>query len=229
MPKKQTYIKKTDVKGQKPWLKKINSSEYKIETESLNKTLLIVCEGQTEQLYFKSFPVLTLTVKAIDLRGQSKLKLVECTEKIQEHEKCDDVWCVFDLDLELDVENCLSDFDNAIQKAIELGYNVAYSNDAFELWFYLHFQYTDCENHRTFYYEQLGKFWDINYVKEGKKEKFCKAIYKKLQIDTRANQKEAIKRATELFRLKNELEYHKQNPVTLVYKLVEVLNANMKK
>jgi len=53
MPKKQSNIKKTDLKGQKPWLKKMNVSEYKIETVAPNKTILIVCEGQTEELYFK--------------------------------------------------------------------------------------------------------------------------------------------------------------------------------
>lgn len=49
MPKKRTYIKKTDIKAQKPWLKKVNTSEYKIETVTPNKTILIVCEGQTEE------------------------------------------------------------------------------------------------------------------------------------------------------------------------------------
>jgi len=50
MPKKQTHIKKTDLKGQKPWLKKVKASEYKVETIAPNKTILIVCEGQTEEL-----------------------------------------------------------------------------------------------------------------------------------------------------------------------------------
>jgi len=228
MPKKQTYIKKTDLKGQKPWLKKVNASEYKVETVVPNKTILIVCEGQTEELYFKSFLVSTLTVKLFSL-GQSKLQLVENTESIQQIEQCDEVWCVFDLDIKLDVANCIPDFDNSIAKAKELGYNVAYSNDAFELWFYLHYQYTDNENHRTFYYEQLGKLWGVNYEKVGKKWKFCTENYKRLQDDPRADQKEAINRAERLFLAKQELQYHKQNPVTLVYELVKVLNENLKK
>jgi hypothetical protein len=113
-------------------LKRINASEYKVETVAPNKTILIVCEGQTEELYLKSFPVSTQTVKLFSL-GQSKLQLVENTEKIQQHEQCDEVWCVFDLDIKLDVANCIPDFDNSIAKARELGYQVAYSNDAFEL------------------------------------------------------------------------------------------------
>ena len=228
MPRKQSYIKKTDLKGQKPWLKKVKASEYKVETVLPNRTILIVCEGQTEELYFKSFLVSTLTVKLFSL-GQSKLQLVENTQKIQLNEQCDEVWCVFDLDIKLDVANCIPDFDNSIAKAKDLGYNVAYSNDAFELWFYLHYQYTDNENHRTFYYEQLNKFWGINYEKVGKKWKFCTENYKRLHDDPRADQKEALHRAEKLFLTKQELQYHKQNPVTLVYELVNVLNANMKK
>ena len=62
MPKKQSYIKKTDLKGQKPWLKKVKTSEYKVETVVPNRTILIVCEGQTEELYFKSFLVSTFRI-----------------------------------------------------------------------------------------------------------------------------------------------------------------------
>jgi hypothetical protein len=228
MPKKSKSIKKTDIKGQKPWLKKSNISEYKVETESPNKTLLIICEGQTEKLYFESFPVLALKIKAIGL-GQSKLKLVESAAEIQKKENCDEVWCVFDLDIKLDVENCIPDFDNAIKKAIELGFNVAYSNDAFELWFYLHYQYTEIENHRTFYYEKLSNLWNINYEKEGKVYKFSKDIYNRLQNDSKSDQSKAINRAKELYKEKKDLQYHKQNPVTLVYELVKVLNKNMRK
>lgn len=72
MPKKTRAVKKTD--QHKAWFKKRTVSKYKVETTDLHKTILIVCEGQTEKLYFESFPVLTLTVEAIDLGGQAKLK-----------------------------------------------------------------------------------------------------------------------------------------------------------
>lgn len=228
MPKKQSNIKKTDLKGQKPWLKKMNVSEYKIETVAPNKTILIVCDGQTEELYFKSFLVSTLTVKLFSL-GQSKIQLVQNTEKIQQIEQCDEVWCVFDMDIKLDVANCVADFDNSIAKAKDLGYHVAYSNDAFELWFYLHYQYTDNENHRSFYYNQLSKLWDVSYERVGKKWKFCTENYKRLQNDPRADQNLAIQRAERLFAAKHDLKYHEQNPVTTVYELVKVLNISIKR
>lgn len=229
MPKKPTYIKKTDLKGEKPWVKKTMPSEYKVEIENLNKTILIVCEGEnTEPLYFNSFKVLALTVKSIGL-GESKLKLVESAERIQATENCDEVWCVFDLDIKRDEENCIPDFNNAIKMAKDLGYKVAYSNDAFELWFYLHYQYTDCENHRTFYYEKLSQLWNVNYEKEGKKWKFSYDNYERLNNDKKANQQEAIKRAKKLHNDKINLAYHLQNPVTTVYELVELLNDNARK
>lgn len=163
MPKKTKSIKVTDLKAKKPWLKKAVASIYNIETEDTNKTILIVGEGQTEKLYFESFPVLTLTVKAIDLAGQSKLKLIESTEKIVQSSDTvyDEVWCVFDMDVKKG-EKEFSDYDNAINQGQSKGYKIAHSNDAFELWFYLHYQYTVQNNHRTFYYKALGKHWGLN-------------------------------------------------------------------
>lgn len=59
MPKKTKSIKVTDKKAQKAWLKKVRPSVYEVETKDPNKIILIVGEGQTEKLYFESFPVLT--------------------------------------------------------------------------------------------------------------------------------------------------------------------------
>ena len=64
MPKRTKAIKVTDRK--KAWLKKVKPSVYKVETEEVNKIILIVGEGQTEKLYFESFPVLALTVEAVE-------------------------------------------------------------------------------------------------------------------------------------------------------------------
>ena len=72
MPKKTRAVKVTD--QAKAWNKKAQPTDYKINTIAKNKTILIICEGQTEKLYFESFPVLGVTVKAIDLKGQSKQK-----------------------------------------------------------------------------------------------------------------------------------------------------------
>lgn len=230
MPKKTKAIKVTDKKAQKAWLKKVRPSVYEIETKEPNKTVLIVGEGQSEKLYFESFPVLTLTVEAIDLGGQSKLKLIDATEDIINNtdKKYDEVWCVFDMDVKSG-EKEFADFDNAIESGKAKGYNIAYSNDAFELQFYLHYNYTDQANHRQFYYNALSQLWSCNYEKNGKSYEFCQNIYERLKNDKKASQEEAIKRADKLYTEQIQVEYHKQNPVTLVFELVKFLNDNSRK
>ena len=228
MPKKTNAIKKTDRK--KAWLKKAKPSKYKIESKDLNKTILIVGEGQTEKLYFESFPVLTLTVKAVDLSGQSKMKLIETTESIiqNDNSEYDEIWCVFDMDIKHG-EKEFSDFDNAINSGISKGYKIAYSNDCFEVWFYLHYNYTDQKHHRKFYYQALGKHWNCNYENVGKKYIFCKNLYYLLKDDPNASQEDAIKRSKKLFNQQVDLDYHEQNPITKVFELVEFLNLNCRK
>ena len=225
MPKKTKAIKVTDRK--KAWLKKVKPSAYEIETKETNKIILIVGEGQTEKLYFESFPVLTLTVEAVDLGGQSKLKLINATEEIirNSDKDYDKVWCVFDMDVKQG-EKEFSDFDNAIQSGKAKGFEIAYSNDAFELWFYLHYNLTEQRNHRKLYYKTLGEFWNCNYEKEGKAYAFCQTIYERLETDERASQAKAIERAESLYKKQKDLVYHEQNPVTIIYELVRYLNKN---
>ncbi|HXJ98034.1 MAG TPA: RloB family protein [Gelidibacter sp.] len=228
MPKPTRAVKKTD--KNKAWNRKAKPSNYKIETIPIRKSILIVCEGQTEKLYFESFPVLGLKVEAVDLGGQSKTKLVDSTQKIIESSEYeyDEVWCVFDMDFK-DGADEYADFDNAIEKANTLGYEVAYSNDSFELWFYLHYNKIEAQQLRTFYYEQLSQKFGINYEREGKKYAFCQKVYSILLNDEQASQERAIKNANELYDSQKHLVYHQQNPVTTVYKLVQTLNENVRK
>jgi len=225
MPKRKTYTKKTDI--DKPWYKKKGRSRYKNETVTMRKTFLIVCEGQTEECYFKAFPIRTAVVRAVNLGGQSKMKLVECAKELARQEESDEVWCVFDMDVNRgEIE--FRDFDNAIESARSLNFHVAYSNDAFELWFYLHYQYTDVAQLRSFYYEQLGSLWGINYEKFGKEYRFSSGIFNKLQNDERASMEKAISCAKRLFEMQKDRTYHEQNPLTMVYQLVRSLQKECK-
>lgn len=228
MPKSSKAIKVTD--KNKAWNRKSQSSHYKIETIPINKTFLIVCEGQTEKIYFESFPVLGVKIKAIDLKGQSKLKLVESTKEIIEttDDIYNEIWCVFDMDVKRGADE-FADYDNAINKALLQGYKVAYSNDAFELWFYLHYSYSDAQNLRTFYYKELGKRFGLNYVKNCKQYDFCLKVYAILINDKNSSQQKAIERAMSLFEQQKNLPFHKQNPVTKVYELVVELNKNLRR
>lgn len=202
----------------------------RIDTIPINKTILIVCEGQTERLYFESFPVLGVRIKIVDLRGQSKLKLIESAKEIlnSTNEEYDEIWCVFDMDVKRG-GNEFADFDNAIKRALQLGYKPAYSNDVFELWFYLHYNSTNARHPRRFYYKKLGERFGINHIKEGKKSDFSAKIYSILNDDLHSSQNKAIDRAKALYREQEHLAFHEQNPVTKVYELVEVLNKNLRR
>lgn len=223
MPKKTKSIKKSDIKGDKPWLKKVGFTSYKEESKEVGKTFLIICEGQTESLYFRSFPILSAKVITYDI-GCSNNRLVECAVDLASDGGYDEVWCVFDMDNEPGKNGQEDDFNSAIQLCLNNGLKCAYSNDAFELWIYLHYQFTDQSNHRDFYNEQLSQIFEINYSKHGKKRKFSLELYHLLKKDEKANQNDAIERAKALVTHHADLPPHSQNPITFVHELVEELN-----
>ncbi|MEO8406066.1 MAG: RloB family protein [Chitinophagaceae bacterium] len=227
MPKHSRAVKFTDAKAEKPWLKRTAPSTYFIESREKKKTFLIVCEGYTEQYYFKSFPVVTAEVKTVPL-GCSSMTLVECALEIPRMEDYDEVWCVFDRDIKPDEANQKQDFDNAIHKALASKIHCAYSNDAFELWFLLHFMFIEQEKRREFYFEQLSNRWNINYAKTGKSAAFARTIYQRLIEDPLASQQTAIDFARKLHKDQIAKPFHKQNPVTTVYQLVEILNKYLR-
>lgn len=219
MPKKSKSIKKTDIDGNKPWLKKKGITIIEEPEIDSTKTFLIVCEGQTEELYFKSFPLNSITVKCLNL-GCSNFQLVDCAINLMEGEEYDQVWVVFDMDYSPSKGSIqYEQFDNSIQKAIQNNIKVAYSNDSFELWFYLHYQYTDQMHMRTFYFKELSNLWNINYEKEGKSRAFAKTIYSILDSDKRSSVENALERSEKLFEKLKVEPYHKQNPVTKVFEL----------
>jgi len=228
MPKRTRATKLTDVRAEKAWLKKTKPSGYVLETRDKQKTYLIVCEGQTEEQYFKAFPVVTASVKPVPL-GCTKTNLVECTKHICSNEAYDEVWCVFDMDFNPDIRGQFNDFNEAISAAHLAGFKCAYSNDAFELWFALHYNFYDQQHDRFFYYEKLSQFWQMNYEKSGKELAFSRTIYARLNNDVAADQTMALKWAEKLWDEQQHKSFHEQNPITLVYRLVNELNKHLRK
>lgn len=220
-------IKKTDQFSS--WNKKSGVSPYITNRKNIARKYLIVCEGQTEKVYFESFTVNAVTVKA-EATGRTKLALVKKAKDLAKDDNYDEIWCVFDMDINYaDQENQRNDFNSAIKQCQETKkFKVAYSNDCFELWFYLHFDYNDQQNHRQFYYKKLREFWNINYEEKGKELDFCKTIYSKLQEEN-CSQTEAIRRAEKLHQSQNDKLPCDQNPITTVYELVRELNKYLKK
>ncbi len=224
MPRKSSNIKKSD--QNKGWNQRTQQSKLPLESRERTQTFLIVCEGQTEEWYFRSFPVRTATVTSKGV-GMAHYDLIKKARALMKDETYDEVWCVFDMDFNPDRNGQIESFNNAVFAEDGKKFRCAYSNDAFELWFYLHYNYLENAHLRTFYYEQLSSYWDMNYVREGKTQTFSKTIYQKLQQDERANQQQAIERAKKLFE-KNIIYSapHERNPMTTVFELVEKLNAH---
>ena len=103
--------------------------------------------------------------------------------------------------------------DEAIKIAGKNNIKCAYSIECFELWFLLHFNYYDTAMSRIQYYEKLSDLLERPY------EKSCEKMFSLLKGKTET----AIKNASKLFTNQCKLPYDKQNPVTLVFRLVEKL------
>lgn len=225
-------IKKTD--AGKPWAKRSLSRDVSIKRQIRN-IFLIYCEGtNTEPEYFRAFPVNTETiVQAVGL-GMNRRSLVkEIIRLASEHEylrgqsnydEDRQIWCVFDRDARGEAGE-EEDFDDAVRLADEHELLVAYSNDAFELWFCLHDHYVDNRLHRHQYYEHLSKRLGFNYQAHGKEKDVARSLYGIFL----SNQGNAIKHAQRLHKVYVAENRPSQcNPCTTVYQLVTALNACLK-
>jgi hypothetical protein len=202
---------------------------YKEESIALKKLFLIICEDKnTEPAYFKSFPVPSKTVEIIGGMN-SKNALVNYAIKLKQSGKYNEheIWCVYDFDKKPDeAKTQLNDFNSSITKAHENGMFVAWSNDAFELWFALHFDAIDVAITRNEINRKLKAKWGLeSYKNEAKKEAFCEGHYHRHGGDKSQLQSNAIKRAKKLHAIyKYRNDYANQNPCTTVYLLVQELN-----
>ncbi|OPF15592.1 hypothetical protein B1L04_24285 [Microcystis aeruginosa KW] len=206
-----------------------NTSDYlrrQIKTRETRKKFLIVCEGEkTEVNYFKAFTVPKKIEVTVRGEGKNSLSLVEKAIKMIDNLKKDDsfdqIWCVFDKD------NCSKEqFNQAEGLAKQKNIKIAYSNEAFEIWFILHFQYLDIATSRSEYLtiltNQMKKYGLLN-----KKEKYKKNredMYEKLK----PYQRTAITNAAKLIQDRDEAKKHPfdANPSTTVQELVQELNIN---
>jgi hypothetical protein len=120
-------------------------------------------------------------------------------------------------------------FNNAIKKARERypGCVVAWSNESFELWLCLHFDYIDSALTRNDYNEKLTQIFKEkgiygkreNYEKNGKNDD---CIYDKI-INSGGSIDKAIKYAEKLIEDKELHNPAKANPATMVFEIVVAL------
>lgn len=186
-------------------------------TRMVKQSFLIVCEGvRTEPDYFKAFRMTTATVKAVG-QAMNTTSLVAKAISIREADEkkkrtYDQCWVVFDKD-----DFPASDFNAAIKMAEKNGFRVAYSNQAFEYWFLLHFNLYKGPLHRNTYANMLTKLTGITYAKT---EGFGAVMYNRLL----GLQQVAIRNAKSVLK-----DFSGDNPAmeessTTVHLLVEELN-----
>lgn len=198
-----------------------SGSERKSREVKVN--FLIVSEGiKTEPNYFKKFKgKFGNVIFEIDCEGKgfNTLRLVDEALKIRDDNpnKYNRVWVVFDKD-SFPVKN----FNTAIQKAKANNIGCAWSNEAFELWYLLHFQYRNTPMSRDNYKKAIEK--EVNKHTSGfvyKKNSI--EMYEILQIY--GDQKQAIKNAEQLSKQYSDQSYASHNPRTQVYELVQQLTG----
>jgi hypothetical protein len=197
------------------WKRKNQSLRRKSRNRGkTGKSFLIVCEGgETEPNYFRAFRLSSATVQVKGC-GRNTRSLVEKALEIRKKAKdndeiFDEVWCVFDRD-----SFSLQDFNSAFDLAKREKINIAYSNEAFELWYLLHFHYFNTGISRNDYQERLSKLLKEPYKKNST------VMYLKL-LD---KQSTAIKNAENLLETYAHPKPGEDNPSTTVHLLVKELN-----
>ena len=187
-------------------------------TREIKQSFFIVCEGKnTEPEYFHSFRLTSATVKVLG-QGINTIGLVKSAIKEKEQAKLrgkiyDNYWVVFDKD---DFPN--QHFNDAIKLAEMNGFRVAYSNQAFEYWFLLHFNLYEGVIERGRYTQMLSRHLGEQY---GKDVDFASKMYNKLL----SKQATAITNARTVHSKVNGIISPAQaESSTTIYLLVEELN-----
>ncbi len=207
-------------------------TKRKEEIKSKRKFFLIVCEGEkSEPNYFESLkdalPKGVLDVCDFKIIGTGNntnslvTKAMQLREKwqIQTGRTIDKLWIVFDKD-----SFTLHSFNSAIQTCIANAPNVeaAWTNEAFELWYLLHFHFYNTGISR----KQYQNLIESNFIEKG----LANYKYKKnsiemfLLLEEHGNREDAIRNATNLERhFAGTANYAHQNPCTKVHHLVAEL------
>lgn len=185
--------------------------QRQVDVREPKQRFLIVCEGEkTEPYYFHGLRQdhrLNATVTVMG-KGLDPSQLVEAAYTEGRLGDFDRVWCVFDRDT-WPVQN----FNKALSQARRYDIQVAYSNEAFELWYLLHFYYFDTGIPRQEYIERLNGLLGHPYAKNSRD------IYAELG----SRQQDALRNARTLLAQYNPPAPANDNPSTTVHLLVEEL------
>ena len=140
--------------------------------------------------------------------GLDPSQLIERALVERQKDDYDQVWCVFDRN-SWPAQN----FNSALVQARRNKIRVAYSNEAFELWYLLHFHYYDTGIQRQQYIQILEGLLGHPYAKNSA------TTYDEL----RSRQEDALHNARSLLAQYNPPDPANDNPSTTVHLLVEEL------
>ncbi|RMF34750.1 MAG: RloB domain-containing protein [Chloroflexi bacterium] len=186
----------------------------RVDHREKRRRFLIVCEGtRTEPNYFRRFKGSAIDVEVVGI-GRDPLAVIEKARELnnEEQEKgipYDEVWVVFD-------KNGVpaEQFNRAIHSAKQAGFHPAYSNQAFELWYVLHFEYLNVAIPRRQYQKRLDKLLGRRYRKNDP------SLYDVLL----PKQGTALRNAKRLLASYPQHNPAQDDPCTTVHLLVEALN-----
>jgi hypothetical protein len=207
----------------KEWFRRCQCNRKRpLKIRAERQRFLIVCEGtKTEPNYFETFKN-ELPPHVIQLEicgtGANTLSLVSRAQDIMNERAngdypFDQVWIVFDRD-SFDADS----FDNAIHKADSSGMSCAWSNEAFELWYILHFEYRNTAMDRAEYQGRLTSLLGAPYRKN------APDVYQKLSQFGNQSQATAWAKALHDGIIESQTPPSRANPCTTVFKLVHELN-----
>ena len=191
---------------------RMKRTKRKIFIKDPRERILIVCEGEkTEPQYFEGYGLTNVTVI---WTGRNTNSLVEYAIHIKSQAKkakepYDKVWCVFDRD-SFPAEN----FNNAFFLAEQQDIKIAYTNEAFELWYLLHFNFYDAGISREQYMTKLDTLLGFKYEKQN--PRMFDILFSK--------QTAAVRNAVMLLESYNNPNPEKDKPSTTVHLLVIELN-----
>lgn len=216
--KEERKDRKAALKARKDKIKEEPILERPLGTEKSPKKILIISEGvNTEPTYFEHFRLPNIKLERVGT-GKSTTRLIEEADSLlknkYKNKKFDEIWLVFDKD-----DN--EDFEDAIKLAISKGYKVAYSNQAVEYWFILHFydhhgeqlsreSYADMINYHI---NPLGAKYDDSKIVS---REFFDILMSKNPESQKARYQEAFDRAE---RILSDNPHRTEESVTMVHKL----------
>lgn len=198
------------------------SERKEVESIPERKYYLIVTEGErTEPYYFNYFknflPRQLVSTITISGEGDNTVNIVQKSIILREERRknillpdFDEVWAVYDKD-----DFPAQRFNKAVKLAIDAGIKSAHSNQAFELWYILHFRYLDNDLHRNRYLPILADILGFEYKKND--ENVVKFIF------DNGNVRQAIQFAKKLDENSHGKTPSGSCPSTKVHLLVEKL------